>query len=116
MAESHPSDISAQRSFLGEDDIRFKKERKRKSAPKPELPAMPDGPCCGRCAFWERPTGDDAFGQCREIVAEFEGPSDRRRVLTRDEAAKQFMLGVEPLRTRDFAPACSRYAERREAA
>jgi len=116
MSDSHPSDISAQRSFLGEDDIRFAKERKRKRAPKPELPSMPDGPCCGRCAHWERPTDDDGFGQCRAIVVQIDGPSDKRLVMTREEAAAQFMLGVDPLRTRDFAPPCSRYVERREAA
>lgn len=116
MRDPHPSDVSAQRSFLGEDDIRFRRERKRKRAPKQDLPSMPDGPCCGRCRSWERPDAGDDFGQCREVVVQLDGPADKRRVMTREEAAALFELGVDPLRTRDFAPACSRYAERREAA
>lgn len=109
MTVLHPSDISAQRTFLGEDDKRWIAEKKRQRAPKVELPSIPDGPCCVRCQNWERPQDSKDFGECRVIVAEVDGPTSARRVMTREQAQAEFLIGVEPLRVRGFAAPCSRY-------
>ncbi len=110
MTDPHPSDLVAQRAFLGEDDKRFRRDRTRRRAPKPDLPDLPDGPCCARCRHWEPPFEADDFGRCREAVVEIDGFADRRRVLTRAEAVAGFLFGVEPLPTRGFFAGCSLFA------
>lgn len=101
----HPSDAVAQKTFLGPDDKRFLSDKKRRRAPKIELPAIPDGPCCARCANWEAPD-EDGFGQCREVVIVEDGYADTRRAITRTEARSLFLFGGDPLRTRGFFAGC----------
>lgn len=109
----HSSDEMAQKTFLGPDDKRFLAEKKRKRAPKAELPAIPDGPCCARCANWEAPN-DDGFGQCREVVIVDDGHADTRRAMTRAEARELFLFGGDPLRTRGFFEGCRLFAAQEE--
>lgn len=110
---SHPSDATAQKTFLGEDDRRFLAEKKRKRAPKAALPDIPDGPCCARCANWY-PPDEDGFGQCREVVIVEDGHADTRRAMTREEARSLFLFGGDPLRTRGFFEGCRLFAAKEE--
>lgn len=103
----HPSDITAQKTFLGPDDIAFRNHQKRKRAPKDALPSIPDGPCCARCANWQRPDNGDEFGMCREVVVDMSVGTDVRRFVTRKEAREQFVIWTDPMATRGFFAACS---------
>lgn len=109
---SDPSDFVAQRTFLAPDDIRFKKEKARRAAPRVRLPQIPDGPCCDRCANWLRPEDADDFGECRLLVVVSEkatmGP-ERGTVFGIEQAMKQGEWGWEYLTTRGFFEGCSRY-------
>lgn len=109
---SHPSDPVAQVTFLGADDIQFKREKARKSAPRIRPPEIPDGPCCHRCANWARPDDADDFGTCRLLVFVEEkvtfGP-ERGTVFHIDQAMKQGEWGWDYLPTRGGFAGCSLY-------
>lgn len=104
---SHPSDGVAQKTFLGQDDHEFRRQQKRKRAPKDALPTIPDGPCCARCSNWQRPGKDDDFGLCREVVVDMAIGTSVRRFMTQREAREQFAVGADPIATRGYFVGCS---------
>lgn len=106
----HASDITARKTFLGVDDKKFRAEQKRTRQPKQQLPDIPNGPCCARCKHWQPPGKHDDFGLCRKTVYDPTAPPERRLILTRDEAMRQFVYG-EPVRVRGFGAACSLYED-----
>ena len=114
MRDPHPSDLVAQATFLGADDKVYRRERKRRNAPKVALPSLPDGPCCARCGQWQAPADPDDHGECRATVVQVDGFADERRVYTRAEAMALLRMGVEPLATRGFFAGCSLFEVRGE--
>ena len=116
---SHPPDHAAQSTFMAPDDKAFRREQKRKRAPKPDLPSVPDGPCCFRCENWRAPGKDDDFGVCTAlaVVAEkVKFGAERGTVVSIEWAMQQADVPCDHLRTKAYMDGCSRYAERREAA
>lgn len=116
---SHPSDHAAQATFLSPDDKAFRREQKRKRAPKAEPPPIPDGPCCLRCGNWRAPGKDDDFGICTAlavITEKVKFGAERGTVVSIEWAMQQADVPCDHLRTKAYMDGCSRYAERREAA
>ena len=111
-AVKHASDISAQMTFLGEDDKRFRREQERRRRPRDKLPNVPDGPCCLRCRHWQEPGSHDDFGVCTMLafvtVKVGIGP-ERGTIVSVDEAMQQDEYGFEYLPTRGFLAGCSLY-------
>lgn len=112
----HPSDISAQTSFLGHspDDKRWKAEQKRKKAKPPPPNPIPDGPCCVRCRNWTKPEPDDDFGSCQKLVTIIRyasGCPDRGYTAGIEEAMShpKWAGNWEHMRTKPSFVGCSRY-------
>lgn len=108
-----PTDLIVQATFLGADDKRFAAEKKRKRAPRVELPAIPDGPCCARCANWKPDTDPDDFGVCLALATVAErvtfGP-ERGTVVSIEQAIQQADWAFDYLSTRGFFAGCRLFA------
>jgi hypothetical protein len=108
---THPSDLIAQKTFLGPDEIAFQKAQKRKRSPKVQLPkVLPGGPCCARCQNWIAPEESDDFGACTSLTVVTEkvsfGP-ERGSIFSTDQAMKQSDWAWESMATRGFFAGCS---------
>lgn len=100
------------RTAPGKDDDAWVKERQIKLRSRlRETPAVPDGPCCQRCAHWRAPGRSDDFGECRRalVVTRGSGKFERGTVVTVAEAAQLYGLEGEPMRTKPWFAGCSRY-------
>lgn len=110
----HPSDVTAQMTFLTEDEKRFRREKERKRRPKVVLPDLPDGPCCARCRRWRNDGDADDYGICLSLVVVSErirmGP-ERGTVFSAKDAMQQYEWPWEYLSTRGFFAGCSQYEE-----
>ena len=104
------TDDVVQATFLGADDIAFKREQARKRAPKQQLPTeIPAGPCCARCRHWDRPDDLDEFGQCGFLNVIVGGP-EKGFVVSQFEANQRDVPPpIEPLTTRYWFAACGGY-------
>lgn len=104
------TDEVVQATFLGADDIAFRREQARKRAPKQPLPTeIPATPCCARCRFWERPEDLDDFGQCGFLNVIVGGP-EKGILVSRFEAdQREVAPPLEPLGTRYWFAACGGY-------
>lgn len=115
MRESHPSDLTAQMSFLSVDDKRFREDRKRRRRKPDPLPDVPDGPCCLRCRNWRPPGPHDDFGECRVLQVLLDrapGSAEKGTIVSVEEAIERYYgTPREDLRTRAFFAGCSRYVD-----
>lgn len=114
MKKRTGTDVAAQTAFIGmsEDDVAFRKEKRRKYGPKVELPSIPDGPCCLRCRNWLAPDDDD-FGSCQKLVtirAATPGSPERGYTASIEDALSEPAWSWEFMRTRPAFAACSRFA------
>lgn len=115
--KQHPSDVSAQIALLGhtEDDIRWKKERRRKYKAKEVVSdELPEGGCCARCANWTKPGESDDFGHCMKLVTVMSKPAsfgpERGVTLGVEDVMKPVDFDWQFMRTRPSFEACSRFA------
>lgn len=115
---SHPSDRSAQITFMGKDDIQFQKAQKRKRAPKDPTPNVPDGHCCLRCANWRPDVDPNDFGACVALVfVETKVPMgpERGTVFSLEQAMQQDEWAFDYLPTKPYMVGCSLFHERKAA-
>ncbi len=115
MTKKHPSDVSAQTALIGhtEDDIRWKKERRRKYKAKVEIDEAIAGPACANCRHWTAPGEHDDFGHCMKLITVLSKPGyfgpDRGVTLGVEDVMKPVDYDWQFMRTRPSFAACSRY-------
>ena len=94
------------------DDAKSARKKGRHATPKvPD--ALPPGPCCGRCPNWRPPLTDkDPFGICIEVgcLTQRVGKLEKSTLVPVETLKDRGIYCWEPMRVRDWAPACSRYA------
>lgn len=107
------TDDVAQATFLGLDDLAFRKEQQRKRAPVQSEFEVPEGRCCGRCENWTEAEKYDEFGSCTVlgVVTESlrDGPQKHEIGHTFDLIKKG--AAFMELRTRIGFPGCSLFHE-----
>ncbi|HXH57934.1 hypothetical protein [Iamia sp.] len=94
------------------DDLKAAQKRAKHATPKTPT-GLPSGPCCGRCPNWRLPLGaKDPFGICIEVgcLTRRIGRLEKGTLVTMDELRERHVMAWEPMRVRDWAPACPRYA------
>jgi hypothetical protein len=112
------SDLVAQLTFVGVDDREWRDEKRRAAHGRSqrrkladEPPPLPDGPCCGRCAFWVAPDEAGGFGACRILAIVTErtpgGPERGTAMSAKEARFEGWTWG--PLAMRRWAEGCSAF-------